>query len=261
MKYIDIGLNLMHKSYNKDREEVIKNAQNVGVTNAIITGADIQSSIEAAEYSEKYPGILYSTAGVHPHDAKTCDENTIKILEELASKDSVVSLGGCGLDYNRNYSPQNIQRKWFKKQLELAEKLDMPVFLHDRESYPDFSNILKQFPSVAEKSVVHCFTGNKNEVEEYLSLGCYIGVTGWICDERRGDELREAVKCIPPQKLMIETDGPFLIPRDLKPKPKKHRNEPKYLPHILERIASEMGLDSDKLSKQVYKNTKSFFNI
>ncbi|WP_461463094.1 TatD family hydrolase [Methanobrevibacter sp.] len=261
MELIDIGLNLMHKSYNKDREDIIKNGAKVGVKKAIITGSSIKSSIEASEYVSKYPGVLYATTGVHPHDAKTCDENTLTILEDLAKNESVVAIGECGLDYNRNFSPQNIQRKWFKHQLELADKLQMPVFLHDRESYSDFSKILRQFPEVAKRSVVHCFTGDKYEVEDYLSLGCYIGVTGWICDERRGDELREAVKHIPPERLMIETDGPFLIPRDLKPKPKKHRNEPKYLPHILNRIAYEMNIDCEVLANQVTKNTKKFFNI
>lgn len=261
MELIDIGLNLMHKSYNKDRREIILNGDKVGVKKAIITGTSINSSIEALDYASNYPGVLYSTAGVHPHDAKTCDDNTINILKDLAQNESVVAIGECGLDYNRNFSPQNIQREWFKKQLELADTLQMPVFLHDRESYSDFSKILRQFPDVAEKSVVHCFTGDKYEVEDYLSLGCYIGVTGWICDERRGDELREAVKYIPPERLMIETDGPFLIPRDLKPKPKKHRNEPKYLPHILNRIAYEMNFDCEVLATQVTKNTKEFFNI
>ena len=261
MELIDIGLNLMHKSYNKDRREIILNGDKVGVKKAIITGTSINSSIEALDYASNYPGVLYSTAGVHPHDAKTCDDNTINILKDLAQNESVVAIGECGLDYNRNFSPQNIQREWFKKQLELADTLQMPVFLHDRESYSDFSKILRQFPDVAEKSVVHCFTGDKYEVEDYLSLGCYIGVTGWICDERRGDELREAVKHIPPERLMIETDGPFLIPRDLKPKPKKHRNEPKYLPHILNRIAYEMDIDCEVLATQVTKNTKEFFNI
>ena len=261
MEFIDIGLNLMHKSFNKDREELIENGKKVGVSKAIITGSSLSSSIDAANYASKYPNTLYSTCGVHPHDAKTCNEETIPQLEELAKEDCVVAIGECGLDYNRNFSPQSVQRKWFKEQLQLAEKLDMPVFLHDRESYEDFSKILRQFPTVAQKSVVHCFTGDKYEVEDYLSLGCYIGVTGWICDERRGDKLREAVKLIPPEKLMIETDAPFLIPRDLNPKPKKHRNEPKYLPHILNRIALEMNLDSDTLGIRVLKNTKEFFKI
>lgn len=261
MEFIDIGLNLMHKSFNKDREELISNGKKVGVSKAIITGSSLTSSIEAANYASKYPETLYSTCGVHPHNAKTCDKSTISQLEELAKMDCVVAIGECGLDYNRNFSPQNIQRKWFREQLKLAQDLDMPVFLHDRESYADFSKILREFPDIGERSVVHCFTGDKYELEDYLSLGCYIGITGWVCDERRGDKLREAIKLLAPEKLMIETDAPFLIPRDLKPKPKKHRNEPKYLPHILNRIASEMGLDSKQLAKQVYKNTKEFFKI
>jgi len=261
MELIDIGLNLTHKSYDNERKQVMEEAGEVGVTKAIITGADIHSSIKAAEYATKYPGKLYATCGVHPHDAKTCDDNTIPTLRQLAKKSNVVAIGECGLDYNRNYSPQNIQKKWFKAQLQLAKELNMPVFLHDRESYDDFAKILRKYPTVAKKSVVHCFTGNKYEVQDYIDLGCYIGVTGWICDERRGDNLREAVKYIPPERLMIETDGPFLIPRDLKPKPKKNRNEPKYLPHILDRIAKEMGLNSQELGEQVTKNTINFFNL
>ncbi len=261
MELIDIGLNLMHKSYNKDRIEVIENAKKVGVTKSIITGSDIKSSKQAAEYTKNYPDTLYSTCGVHPHDAKTCDDNTINTLRTLAKEDNVVAIGECGLDYNRNYSPQKVQRRWFEEQLILAEELDMPVFLHDRESYKDFSKILKKHQDIPEKSVVHCFTGTKEEVEDYLSLGCYIGITGWVCDERRGDQLREAIKVIPIEKLMIETDGPFLIPRDLPKKPKQTRNEPKYLPHILNRIANEINVPKEELASQVTKNTKDFFNL
>ncbi|MCI5866508.1 MAG: TatD family hydrolase [Methanosphaera sp.] len=262
MELIDIGLNLMHKSYDKDREDVINNAKDVGVTKSIITGSSIPSSIKAAQYAQKYPGILYSTCGVHPHDAKMCDENTIDTLRSLAEKPSVVAIGECGLDYNRNYSPQNVQRKWFEKQVELAEELNMPLFLHDREAYDDFAKILRKHRSVAKRSVVHCFTGTKYEAEDYLDLGCYIGVTGWICDERRNSDLLKAIRVIPPERLMIETDGPFLIPRDLNLKGKdKSRNEPKYLPHILEVIAKQMNMDAQTLAHQVTENTTQFFNL
>lgn len=261
MELIDIGLNLMHKSYNKDRIEVIDEAKKVGVSKCIITGSSMTSSKSAVNYASKHPDTLYATCGVHPHDAKTCDENTINNLRQLASNDCVVAIGECGLDYNRNFSPQNVQRKWFEEQVILAEELDMPLFLHDRESYDDFSKILKKHKKIASRSVVHCFTGTKYEAEDYLDLGCYIGVTGWICDDRRNDELLKAIKVIPPEKLMIETDGPFLTPRDFETKPKNNRNEPKYLPHILKRIAKEMGLDENKLATQVTENTKNFFNI
>lgn len=205
--------------------------------------------------------MLYATCGVHPHDAKTCDENTIDILRNLAKEECVVAIGECGLDYNRNFSPQNVQRKWFEEQIKLAEELNMPLFLHDRESYEDFSKIMKKHEKIAKKSVVHCFTGSKYEAEDYLDLGCYIGITGWICDERRNDELLKAIKIIPPEKLLIETDGPFLLPRDLSPKPKKNRNEPKYLPHILKRIAKEVNMDYDKLGQIVTENTIKLFNL
>ncbi|WP_323736376.1 TatD family hydrolase [Methanosphaera sp. ISO3-F5] len=260
MELIDIGLNLMHKSYDKDRLDVLREARKVGVTKSIITGSSIRSSISAVEYA-RGNSCVYATCGVHPHDAKTCDENTIDTLRKLAEEDCVVAIGECGLDYNRNFSPQPVQRKWFEKQIELAEELDMPLFLHDRESYDDFAKIMRKHSKVASRSVVHCFTGTKYEAEDYLDLGCYIGVTGWICDERRNDELLKAIKVIPPERLMIETDGPFLLPRDLSPKPKKNRNDPKYLPHILKRIAKEMNMDYEELGDIVTSNTRKFFKI
>lgn len=261
MKLIDIGLNLMHKSYDKDRAEVIKEAQVNDVDKIIVTGSSIPSSIKAAKYVQNYPGVLYSTCGVHPHDAKTCDDNTIDTLRQLAQNDQVVAIGECGLDYNRNYSPQNVQRKWFERQVELAEELNMPLFLHDREAYDDFAKILRKHKKMAQQSVVHCFTGTKYEAEDYLDLGCYIGVTGWICDERRNDDLLKAIKVIPPEKLMIETDGPFLLPRDLPKKPRKNRNDPKYLPHILKTIAKHKNMDADELAKVVTQNTIDFFKL
>ena len=258
---VDIGLNLMHSSFKKDRIEIIEEAKKVGVNQFIITGTNIQSSQMAAQYASQYPETLFSTSGVHPHDAKTCDETTMGKIEKIAENDCVVAIGECGLDYNRNFSPQDVQRKWFEAQIEVAEKLEMPLFLHEREAHEDLYNILKRHESVVEKSVVHCFTGTKQEAQNYIDLGCYIGVTGWICDMKRGKDLQEAVSVIPPEKLMIETDAPFLIPKNFDFKPKKNRNEPKYLPHILETIAYYMEIDSQELKKQVSKNTKEFFKI
>lgn len=258
---IDIGLNLMHSSFRKDKEEIIEEAKKVGVNQFIITGTNVHSSQIAAEYASKYPGTLFSTSGVHPHDAKTCNGHTIHELEKTAKNKSVVAIGECGLDYNRNFSPQDIQRKWFEAQVELAETLNMPLFLHEREAHEDLFKILKKHDGISEKAVVHCFTGTKQEAQNYIDLGCYIGVTGWICDMKRGRDLQEAVSVIPPEKLMIETDAPFLIPKNFDKKPKKNRNEPKYLPHILETIATCMGLDAEELAVQVTKNTKEFFKI
>ena len=258
---IDIGLNLMHSSFKKDKVEIIEEAKKVGVNQFIITGTNIHSSHMAREYASKYPNTLFSTSGVHPHDAKTCNGHTIFELEKIAKEDCVVAIGECGLDYNRNFSPQDLQRKWFEAQVQLAETLDMPLFLHEREAHKDLYKILSKHDEVVEKSVVHCFTGTKEEAQNYIDLGCYIGITGWICDMKRGRDLQEAVSVIPPEKLMIETDAPFLIPKNFDKKPKKNRNEPKYLPHILKTIAICMGIDSEELALQVTKNTKEFFKI
>ncbi|WP_409199734.1 TatD family hydrolase [Methanobrevibacter sp. DSM 116169] len=258
---IDIGINLMHPSFKKDREQIIKNGKKVGVNKYIITGTTIKSSQEAKDYSGKFQNTLYSTAGVHPHNAKDCNEETLKQIEELSTFDQVIAIGECGLDYNRNFSKPRIQRKWFEKQVQLAQKLNMPLFLHERDAHEDLYNILEEYPDMAQKSVIHCFTGTKEEVKNYLDLGCYIGVTGWVCDMKRGRSLQEAVRIIPPEKMMIETDAPFLIPKNFDEKIKNNRNEPKYLPHILKTISKYKNIDADKLAIEITKTTKSFFNI
>ncbi|MDR1721628.1 MAG: TatD family hydrolase [Methanobrevibacter sp.] len=264
-KYIDIGINLMHKSFNKDREDLITEAENVGVFPLIITGTTENHSLEAIKYLEKYNkengAKLFSTVGVHPHNAKEFTPDTLDNLEKMAQNPYVVAIGECGLDYNRNFSPRNKQKKVFEKQIDLAKKLDMPLFLHDRESYEDFSVILEKHQDGIKDMVVHCFTGTKKELETYLELGAYIGITGWICDERRGKGLLKLLNEIPLERLLIETDAPFLIPRDLKPKPKKHRNLPQYLPHIAKTIAKELGEDEEKISKICFSNTVKFFNL
>lgn len=251
----------MHSSFRKNREEIIRDAKKVGVSKFIITGTNVKSSRIASEYASDYPNTLYSTSGVHPHDAKTCNNKTLQELEEIAKNPCVVAIGECGLDYNRDYSPRDVQREWFEKQIELAEKLNMPLFLHERDAHEYMFNILERHGEIAKKSVIHCFTGTKEEAENYIDLGCYIGVTGWICDMKRGKSLQEAVKVIPSDKLMIETDAPFLIPKNFDKKPKTNKNEPKYLPHILNTIAYYRDEDSEQLGKNITKTTEKFFNI
>lgn len=262
MKIIDIGINLMHRSFNEDREQVVESAIEAGVTPLIITGTCERSSIEAAKYASRYPNKLFSTAGVHPHDVKSCTHDTIKNLGKLAEKDCVVAIGECGLDYNRDFSPRDMQRKYFEQQIELACNKKLPLFLHERDAFEDFYKILEKYKNdLMNGVVVHCFTGNKEELQAYLDLGCHIGITGWICDERRGKHLIDLVKLIPLNKLMIETDAPFLTPRNLEEKPKNGRNEPKYLVHILDEIAYYLNENIEDLANRVYKNTKLFFSI
>ncbi|MBB4034213.1 TatD DNase family protein [Dysgonomonas hofstadii] len=261
MKIIDIGINLMHRSFNEDRERVVQSAIEAGVSPLIITGTSERSSVYAAKYASQYPGKLYSTAGVHPHDAKSCTSETIKNLEKLTKQDCVVAIGECGLDYNRDFSPRDVQRQYFEAQIELACKTGLPLFLHERDAFEDFYKILEKYRSDIPNMVVHCFTGRKEELLAYLELGCYIGITGWICDERRGKHLIDLVKLIPQDKLMIETDAPFLTPRNLAEKPKNGRNEPKFLEHILDELAYHLDEDVQDLADKTYRNTKSFFNI
>jgi len=261
MKIIDIGVNLMHKSYNRDREQVVQNAEKAGVSPLILTGTSERNSTETVKYVSRFPSKLYCTVGVHPHDVKHCDENTIPNLRKLTANKSVVAVGECGLDYNRNFSPQDTQRKWFEAQIGLANELGLPLFLHERDAFDDFVSILEKNREKHVKMVVHCFTGTEKELDKYLDMGCYIGITGWICDERRGKHLLKLVKKIPADRLMIETDAPFLTPRNMDEKPEGNRNEPKYLVHILDEIAYSLDKDILDLANETYSTTCEFFSL
>ncbi|GIP22898.1 TatD family hydrolase [Paenibacillus sp. J22TS3] len=256
---IDIGVNLMHRSFHQDREQVVERALANHVTPLIITGTSLRNSVDAARYAGRYPGKLYATAGIHPHDAKNCNRETVAKLKELAGLEQVVAIGECGLDYNRDFSPRDVQRTWFTEQIRLAAELDMPLFLHERDAFPDFTAILKEH--VVSKAVVHCFTGTQSELKAYLEMGFYIGITGWICDERRGKHLRELVRMIPLDRLMIETDSPFLTPRDLKVKPSGGRNEPAFLPHILQTVARCLGRPVEEVASATTETAREFFGI
>lgn len=256
---IDIGVNLMHRSFHQDREQVVERAAANGVSPLIITGTSLRNSVEASRYAGRFPGKLYATVGVHPHDAKSCNTETIAQLKDLAALPQVVAIGECGLDYNRDFSPRDVQRKWFAEQIQLAVKLNMPLFLHERDAYADFASLLKEHQ--VTKAVVHCFTGSRDELKAYLDMGFYIGITGWICDERRGKHLKELVRMIPLDCLMIETDAPFLTPRDLREKPADGRNEPAFLPHVLQAVARCIGKPAEEVAKATTETAKAFFRI
>jgi TatD DNase family protein len=183
-------------------------------------------------------------------------------LSELCANETVVAVGECGLDYNRNYSKPAEQRTAFAAQLQLACELGLPVFLHQRDAHADFVSMIKEYRNELAGAVAHCFTGSADEAVDYLALDMYIGITGWICDERRGSDLQAAVKNIPLQRIMLETDAPYLLPRDLAHAPvKKRRNEPCFLPHVCETTAHYMGLDSRVLAQSALENTRRFFDI
>lgn len=258
---IDIGVNLTNVAFRDDVEKVIQRAKDVSITAMIVTGTNPQESVQAAELCLQHAGFLYSTAGCHPHDASDFKDKDIDLLRELAKRPEVVALGECGLDFNRNYSPPEAQIKVFRQQLELACEVRLPVFLHQRDAHKQFCEILSEYRAGLTNAVVHCFTDGVAELEDYLDLDCYIGVTGWVCDERRGSQLQQAVPIIPENRLMLETDAPFLLPRNIKPKPAKRRNEPMYLPHVCEEVAKLKKIKADRVATNTEKNSRRFFQL
>lgn len=260
-QYIDIGINLMNKQFKNEEEKVLERAKEAGVKQLIITGTSIHASIKAAEFVKKYPGTLYATAGIHPHDAKHFVKEDILTLKELLSEPQVVAVGECGLDFNRMNSPKKEQENCFIAQLELAKETGKPLFLHERDAHERFVEIMADYPDLIQRSVVHCFTGGKEDLIDYVNRGFYIGITGWICDKNRGKDLQEAVQHIPLDRIMIETDGPYLMPKDIKPRPNPWRNEPKYLPHIAKTLAHYMGLSEEELVQATTQNAQRFFNL
>jgi len=258
---IDIGVNLMHRSFNADREAVMQRAQEADVGVMIITGTSERGSRESARFAEKHPGVLYSTAGVHPHDAKRCTPRTIQSLQALAKEKAVVAIGECGLDFNRDFSPRPDQEKWFEAQIELACQLKMPLFMHERDAHQRFIEILGQYKGQLERAVVHCFTGSIYEAKRYLDMGLHIGITGWICDERRGKHLREVVRQISLDRLMLETDAPFLTPRTMPTRPRDGRNEPAFLPYVLQSVAKAVGKPEEEVAEATIQTARTFFGL
>jgi TatD DNase family protein len=257
MQLVDIGANLTHASFREDLDAVLVRAREHGVSSIVVTGASVAESRRAVQIADAHG--LYATAGVHPHNARECDDSTLPALRAIASHPRVVAIGECGLDYNRNYSPHPAQEKWFVAQLELAAELGKPLFLHSRDAHPRFAEILRNLR--VGKAVAHCFTGEGPELRAYLELGLYIGITGWICDERRGAHLRPLVKEIPADRLLVETDAPYLTPRDLRPQPKARRNEPAFLPHILRAVAQARGEAPEALAAQTTRNARALFGL
>ena len=258
---VDIGINLTHRSFDHDRDEVIARAARAGVATLIVTGTSVAESKRAADLARTRPAC-FATAGVHPHHAAECDGGTIDALRALAADPRVVAIGECGLDFNRNFSPPAAQERWFEAQLALAAEVRLPVFLHERDAADRMLAILAAHRPSLVGGVVHCFTGTSATAERYLALGLHIGITGWICDERRGASLVEAVRAIPLDRMMIETDGPFLLPRTLPPEVlKARRNEPAFLPEVVTAIARATGRDASEIATKTTRTARQFFRL
>ena len=264
MELIDIGFNFTSSAFRKDADDVINRARQAGVRHFVLTGSDVEESEFAIQLATQYEGMV-STAGVHPHLAKQWQKDSYTKLKNLAEHKIVAAIGEAGLDYNRNYSTSSQQLIAFEAQLELAIELEMPIFLHERDAHEDFAKTLSKHRQKLTKVVVHCFSGTAEELDAYIDLDCHIGITGWICDERRGHHLHELIKKIPANRLMIETDSPYLLPRDLPkdsfPKPDGRRNEPAYLPHILSTIAKCRETNMEQTAIETTQTAKEFFSI
>lgn len=261
MQLVDIGANLTHESFNHDFDKVVEDARQVDIDHIMLTGTDLETSQSAAQLAKNNPTVHSSTAGFHPHVANTCNELSFAAIAELCNDQQVVAVGETGLDYNRNFSAKADQLAVFEQHLELASTVQKPLFLHQREAHDDFYRLLKKYRPLVSGGVVHCFTDSESALMSYLGLDMYIGITGWVCDERRGAELQAIVPLIPLDRLLIETDSPYLLPRNIRPKPKHRRNEPKHLTAVAEKIAQLYQLPVKEIAQQTTHNAKKLFNL
>jgi TatD DNase family protein len=242
---IDIGANLTHASFTDDLPQVLHRADAAGVRRMIVTGTGVAETRAALALHAAHPARLFATCGLHPHHASELKPDTLAELQTLAQSTAVVAVGECGLDYYRNFSPRQAQLAAFRSLLELAVSCRKPVFLHQRDAHEDFVAILREFRGALVDGVAHCFTGQARELEDYLELKLAIGITGWICDERRG----------------IETDAPYLMPRSLQPKPRTRRNEPAYLPEVARVVAQARGESLESLAASTTAAANRFFKL
>jgi TatD DNase family protein len=258
---IDIGANLTHESFVHDLDEVLVRAARNGVTRFIATGTTVAGSEAALRLAAQRPGTVWATAGIHPHHAAEFSPQAIRCLQAMLADPRAVAVGECGLDYCRNYAPSGDQRQAFEAQLKIAAECGKPVFLHQRDAHDEFLRMLDDYRSSLAGGVAHCFTEGPAVLDDYLNLGLYIGITGWICDERRGAELRAAVAGLPLDRLLLETDAPYLLPRTLSPKPRTRRNEPAYLTEVLRVVADCMQQTAEAVAAASWQNAEHLFRL
>jgi TatD DNase family protein len=257
---------LASDQFHHDADEVLSKAYRRGVVSCVLTGTNEQTSESVLrlceQYTPVYPGKLYCTAGIHPHDAKLWRPNSSsRVLQRLLTRPQAVAVGETGLDFNRDYSPRTVQQRVFEAHLELAAKTGKPLFMHERDAHERQLEILKSYRNELNEGVIHCFTGDQKSLFNYLDLDLHIGITGWVCDERRGIELQRLIKNIPLDRLMLESDAPYLLPRTIRPKPRSRRNEPAYLPWVLKSIAEHREESAAVISAATTRTAIDFFQL
>ena len=254
--YYDIGLNLFCKQF-QDPEKIIREAWESGVA-CILTGTDTRENKKIDLFTQNNP--VCGTAGIHPHNADSARQEDFELIEKIITRNrKIVAVGECGLDFDRMFSAKENQVRCLEKHIVLAEKLNKPLFLHERSASEEFIRRFKKHPDICKKSVVHCFTGDKVTLDKYLSMGFSIGITGWICDDRRAVQLREAVKLIPLDRVLIETDAPYLTPKNV---PGLERtNVPQNIKYVARDLAKYMKVSEDTLIQEAKRNTERIFGI
>lgn len=256
MKYYDIGLNLFCSQF-PDPEKILREAAEAEVS-CILTGSDMEENEKIVRFLEDHD--CYGTAGIHPHNADRAKaEDFLRIEQILMANPRVVAVGECGLDYDRMFSEKENQIRCLKEHIAIAEKLDKPMFLHERAAAEDFEEIFRDHPEVCRRSVVHCFTEDRRQVEIWLSMGFSIGVTGWICDDRRAEDLRHAVAAIPLDRILVETDAPYLIPRGIKGLGRV--NVPQNIVHVVRALSGYMGIEEEIVMRAARRNTENLFRL
>ncbi|XP_046996066.1 3'-5' ssDNA/RNA exonuclease TatD [Schistocerca americana] len=280
---IDIGANLTNKKYGRDLDSVVQRAKDAGVQKIIVTGTSLRSSKEALRLTRIFPGTLYSTAGIHPHDAKSWTEGYLDDLRDIASNPECVAIGECGLDYNRDFSTPDMQREVLEKQVALACELRKPLLLHERDAHKDLIKILEKYKENLPSVVIHCFSGTFEEAESYIKMGIYLGITGYLCKDKSDNGVRKLLESgvIPLEQLMVETDSPFMYPNTRASKLPPHvkealtersltflqryctfqRNEPCSLPAIVEMVGAFMRKGPEEVALATAFNALKVFGL
>lgn len=241
--------------FGKDREAVINRAKAAGVEYIMNPGADYETSINAVKLAEEYD-FIYAAVGIHPHDASSLDDMMLALLKKMARHDKVKAIGEIGLDYHYDHSPRDVQKFWFRKQLQMAKNLGLPVIIHDREANQDVFNILREENSFETGVLLHCYSGSAELARQYVKLGAYISIAGPVTFKNARKTV-EVVEAIPLDHLLIETDSPYLTPHPYRGK----RNESAYVQYVAEKIAEIKQLSYEEVAKQTALNAKNYFKI
>lgn len=252
---IDSHAHLDDDRFDKDRDELIKSLESNGISRVINPGADLPSSIKSVKLSEEYENI-YAAVGVHPHSADEMDEGTIEVLRAFGNREKVVAIGEIGLDYHYDNSPRDIQRKWFQRQIKLANELNLPIIVHSREADQETFDIIKSQSDGNLTGVIHCYSGSVELMKEYIKLGYYISLGGPVTF-KNAKMPKEVAKAVPIDRLLVETDSPYLTPEPHRGK----RNEPLFVRHVAAMIAELRGMTIEELARATSENTIRLFNL